>query len=117
MSQCVLGCNMRNRVVTGQRGVKIVDFYDSQLYMGLAMSAIMECNGSVLGSGRCNGPVMGARNPRLSEWHRTQHQCTIVHTGPLLKCDQSQAGATVNLVQCRTGEEVIKPPAVVRTQT
>ena len=80
---------MRNRVVTGQRGVKIVDFCDSQLYTGLAMSAIMECNGSVLGSGRCNGAVMGARNPRLSEWHRTQQP---VHHGtlcPLLKCDQS----------------------------
>ena len=79
MSKGLLGSNMRNRVVTGQRGVKIVDFYDSQLYMGLAMSAIMECNGSVLGSGWCNGAVMGARNPRLSEWHRTQHQCTILH--------------------------------------
>ena len=36
------------------------------------MSAVMECNGSVLGSGRCNGAVMGARTPRLSERQRTQ---------------------------------------------
>ena len=36
------------------------------------MSAVMECNGSVLGSGRCNGAVMGARTPRLSERHRTR---------------------------------------------
>ena len=41
------------------------------------MSAVMECNGSVLGSGRCNGAVMGARTPRLSERHRTQ-LCTLV---------------------------------------
>ena len=65
------------------------------------MSAIMECNGSVLGSGRCNGAVMGGRTPRLSEQYRTQEPelCSIVYQSRVAHCseDQSYTGAA-NLV-------------------